>query len=128
MIDFHTLRSEVKQRLLALGQRLDIAADPLAWAWVVHGFASDGAANTPPLTQALDQARRWLADDIIWHNDAQLGAIGLLYMLLGQPSDTSWQGRLLPLGERVARLRDQVPGKFARLNDPDFTFGLAQMS
>lgn len=128
MIDFHTLRSEVKQRLLALGQRLDAAADPLAWAWIAHSFASDGTANNPPLTQALHQARRWLADDVIWHNDAQLGAIGLLYALLGRPSDTSWQERLSTLGERVARLRAQVPSKFARLNDPDFTFGLAQMS
>ncbi len=128
MIDYHTLRGEIKQRLLVLGQRLNVAGDPLAWAWVVCGFASDGMANNPPLTQALDQARHWLADDVIWNNDAQLGAIGLLYALLGRPSDTLWQERLSALGERVARLRAQVPRKFARLNDPDFTFGLVQMS
>lgn len=128
MIDFYTLSSEIKQHLLVLGQRLDVTTDPLAWAWVMYGFASDGAANNPPLTQALVQAGRWLTDDLIWHNDSNLGAIGLIYTLMGRPTNTIWHERLSGLGERVARLRDQVPGKFARLNDPDFTFGLAQLS
>lgn len=131
MIDFHTLRSQIKQQLLVLSQQMDVADDPLAWAWVVRGFASDGAANNPPLTQALDRARRWLADDNIWHNDTHLGAIGLLYPMVGRSLDTAdtvSQRGLATFRERVPHLRDRLSSKFARLNDPDFAFGLAQMS
>lgn len=127
MIDFHTLRSEIKQQLLAQAQRLDVSADPMSWAWLARAFASDGVANNPSLGQALDQARRWLADEAIWQQDGNLGSIGLFCPLLHQAGDTLEEWRIAALESRVTRLCEQVPGRYAKLSNPDFAFGLAYL-
>jgi uncharacterized protein (TIGR02391 family) len=128
MIDFHTLRSEVKQQLLAQAQRLDVADDPMNWAWLARAFASDGEANNPSLGQALDQARRWLSDVAVWQHDSNLGSIGLLYPLLRQTPDISWDRHAPELERQVAKLCEQVLGRYARLSHPDFAFGLAHLA
>jgi len=52
MLDYHALRTEVKASLLQRWQQLDIAADPLVWAWVAYAFSVEGAANNPLFGQA----------------------------------------------------------------------------
>lgn len=128
MIDFHTLRSEIKQQLLAQAQRLDVSADPMGWAWLARAFASDGVANNPSLGQALDQARRWLADEAIWQHDGNLGSIGLFCQLLHQAGDVLEDRHIAALESNVTRLCEQVPGRYAKLSNPDFAFGLAYLA
>jgi uncharacterized protein (TIGR02391 family) len=128
MIDFHTLRSQIKRQLLAQAQRLDVSADPMSWAWLARAFASDGMKNNPSLGQALDQARRWLADETIWQQDGNLGSIGLFFSLLHQAGDVLEERHIATLESHVARLCEQVPGRFAKLSNPDFAFGLAYLA
>lgn len=128
MIDFHTLRSEIKRQLLAQVQRLDVSADPMSWAWLARAFASDGVANNPSLGQALEQARRWLADEAIWQQDGSLGSIGLFFPLLHQTGDVLEERHVAALENRVTQLCEQVPGRFAKLSNPDFAFGLAYLA
>jgi uncharacterized protein (TIGR02391 family) len=128
MIDLHNLRREIRQQLQARWYTLDINTDPFDWVWVVYGMNQDDTTNNSVLAQAFDQARRWLDDDTIWQNDAHLGIIGLLYDLLDRPHSEIWNEQMQSLQGRVERLQEQIPSKFARLNDPDFVFGLAHVA
>lgn len=127
MLDYHTLRNEIKRLLLAQAQRLNIADDPLSWAWLARAFSRDGGTNNPALGQTLDQARRWLADEATWQSDSNLGNIGLFASLLHQNGERLPSHQTDSLEKRVEQLCDQAPGRYAKLNNPDFAFGLAQL-
>lgn len=127
MLDYYTLRNEIKRLLLGQVQRLNVADDPLSWAWIARAFASEGEANNPALGQTLDQAKRWLADDTTWETDGNLGSIGLFALLLREAGGGLPAHRTGGLEGRVAQLCDQAPGRYAKLTNPDFAFGLAQL-
>ena len=123
MLDYHALRTEVKASLLQRWQRLDIAADPLVWAWVAYAFSIEGVANNPLFGQAFEQARRWLASSEAWGSDGHLGSVGLLCALLRQTQAKEHEPIAPKLVERIQQLRERGLSKFSRLNDPDFVFG-----
>jgi len=125
MLDYYTLTSEAKSSLLRQWQQIDAEADPLVWAWIVHSFSVEGLTNNPFLEQALEQSRPWLESDRAWCLDSNLGAIGLLCAVLvrtGEPAPDSFATKI---GERIDQMRKRDLGKFSRLNDPDFVFGVA---
>jgi len=127
MLDYYTLRNEIKRLLLTQVQRLNVADDPLSWAWLARAFAHEGEANNPALGQTLDQAKRWLADDTTWETDGNLGSIGLFAPLLREAGGGLPAHQTGGLGGRVAQLCDQALGRYAKLTNPDFAFGLAQL-
>lgn len=125
MLDFYALRSEIKTSLLRRWGQLELTADPLVWAWIVHALNEEGTANNLLIEQALQQGKLWLATSEAWSSDGHLGSIGLLCSLLHQMENDTFE-RLKPqLVERIQGLRDRGHGKFSRLNDPDVVLGLA---
>ncbi len=124
MLDFYALKSEVKVSLFQRWQQIDLGADPLVWAWIAHAFGAEGVENNPLLSQAPEQASRWLQGPNAWNGDAYLGGIGLLCPLLRQAHVTQWSQITLRLVERVKALHDMGFGKFSRLNDPDIVLGI----
>lgn len=125
MLDYYALRTEVKASLLRQWQQIDIATDPLVWAWIAHALSIEGAANNPLLDQALDQGRRWLDSPDAWRGDSHVGSIGLLCATLARVKNESCDQVVFKLVERVQQLQERSLSKFSKLNDPDFVFGVA---
>jgi uncharacterized protein (TIGR02391 family) len=124
MLNFYAYREETKRNLLRRWERLDLSEYPLDWAWIVYALSLDGTVQNPFLDQAVDQALRWVSSETAWEYERNLGALGLLCLVLHKANAKEWDN----LGTRiVARLReliDREVGKFSRLNDPDIVFGV----
>lgn len=127
MIDFHTLRSDIKHQLLAQAQRLDVSDDSMSWAWLARAFASDGTTNNPPLQQVLNQARRWLMQADSWQQERNLSSIGLFLSLLIKDDPDVGQTYQQHIDTQIQQLYHQRSGRYAKLNNPDFAFGIAHL-
>jgi len=125
MLDYYALRTEVKATLLRQWQQIDIATDPLVWAWIAHALSTEGVANNLVLDQALDQGRRWLDSPDAWSGDSYVSGIGLLCATLARAKNENCDPIISKLVERVQKLHERGLSKFSKLNDPDFVFGVA---
>lgn len=125
MLDYHHLRTEIKASLVGLYQQIDIATDPIVWAWIVHALSLEKPTNNPLIGQALDHARQWLDSPDAWSVDGNLGAVGLLSSVLRRFGGIGFAPYLSNLDDRVQRLLAKDINKFSRLNDPDFVFPVA---
>lgn len=125
MLDYYALRTEVKVTLLRQWQQIDIATDPLVWAWIAHALSTEGVVNNPLLDQALDQGRRWLDSPDAWSRDSYVSGIGLLCATLARAKNENCDPIIFKLVERVRQLHERGLSKFSKLNDPDFVFGVA---
>ncbi len=124
MFDYHKLKEQTKMVLLRRWQQIDLATDSLAWGWIARAFSAEGVTNNPLLEQALGLGRRWLDSDEVWKNDSQLASAGILCTLFRRAGEEEGAKITRQVIERVERLRSKDIGKFSRLNDPDFVFGL----
>ncbi len=115
----------MKSSLVGQYQQIDVASDPIVWAWIVHALSLDGPTNNPLLGPALDQARQWLDSPDAWSVDGNLGAIGFLSSMMRRVGGMGPDPYISKLDDRVQRLLEKGIGKFSRLNDPDFVFPLA---
>lgn len=124
MLDYHHLRTEIKASLIGQCQQIDVATDPIVWAWIIHALSLEETTNNPLLDQAFDQARQWLDSPAAWSMDGNLGAIGFVCSILRRVGriDTTF---VLKVDERVQQLFAKDISKFSRLNDPDFVFPVA---
>lgn len=125
MLDFHALKREAKTSLLRRWQQIDASVDPLIWSWITHVFSVEGTKNNPLLAQALEQARLWMDSEELWDSDVQLASIGLLCSAFIRSGEEAVCTQILPkLILRVQQLQQKGVGKFSRLNDPFFVFGI----
>ncbi|HLF27719.1 MAG TPA: TIGR02391 family protein [Anaerolineae bacterium] len=115
----------MKENLLKQWQQIDIAVDPLVYAWVTLVLCQEGINNNPLLEQVLEQDRQWLKSDEAWSGYGHLGSAGLLCSVFRRLTDKFYEQLLARIIESVRELWNRGLSKFSRLNDPDFIFGVA---
>jgi len=125
MLNFYKYREEIKRNLLRRWERLDISEYPLDWAWIAYALSLDGTAQNPFLDQAVDQALRWISSEMAWEYERNLGALGVLCLVLRKANAREWGNLGNRIVEQLRGLMDREVGRFSRLNDPDIVFGVA---
>lgn len=123
MLNFYAYREETKRNLLRRWERLDLSEHPLDWAWIAYALSLDGTAQNPFLDQAIDQALRWISLEIAWEYERNLGALGLLCLVLRKANAKEWDNLGAQIVAQLKELIDRGVSKFSRLNDPDIVFG-----
>lgn len=103
-VNFHQLKQNIRQALLARAQELETYWDPFVAAWLCYALSTDGTENNQPLRNILDRMRRWLEEDA-WSYERNLGPVALSLWLLKETGD--W-----PQPE----LRDQLVNRLVALN------------
>lgn len=103
-VNFHQLRQNIRQVLLAKAQELETYWDPFVAAWLCYALSTDGIENNQPLRNILDRMRRWLEEDA-WSYERNLGPVALSLWLFKKTGD-------LPQTE----FRDQLVNRLVALN------------
>lgn len=86
-VNFHQLRHDLRQVLLARADELATNWDPFVAAWLCYALSTDGIENNQPLQNLLDRMRRWLQEEA-WSYERNLGPIGFSLWLLQKAGDS----------------------------------------
>jgi uncharacterized protein (TIGR02391 family) len=121
-VNFHQLRQDLRQVLLATADQMAIEWDPFLVAWLCYALSTDGIQNNQPLQNLLDRMRRWLQEEA-WSYDRNLGPVGFSLWLLQKAGDALEPESVSKFVQKLATMNaDQ---KLSLLRDAEQVFLMA---
>ena len=124
-INFHQLRSELRQYLLNHKNSLLESLDPFNCAWVCYALYSEGIKNNLELLELFQRMLRWFEEEKnnLWETQRNLAPISAIVWLSGEINQKIDQGIVTALAEKVKQLNPD--NKWSPLRDPEQVFLLS---
>jgi len=124
-INFHQLRTELRQYLLNHKNSLLESLDPFNCAWVCYALYSEGIKNNLELLELFQRMLRWFEEEKnnLWETQRNLAPISAIVWLSGEINQKIDQGIITALAEKVKQLNPD--NKWSPLRDPEQVFLLS---
>jgi uncharacterized protein (TIGR02391 family) len=127
MINFFTLKEELKRSILKRKEDLDVFLHPLDWAWITYALGRNGDENNLLFEEVFELLERWATSEEAGTQQRHLAPLNICASLMPDAEDV--RERIM---EKVSGIMSSILNrdisKFSLLNDPEQFFCISLTS